>query len=123
MLVLFCSFGLFVVCAMLPSIFDCTIVLLEQAAADHGEGVVLAILQGLQKAHAVRCESTKHGLFVKLLYAKSAVGRKAEAPSRQTIVLVDMLSSITTANNRRVPPQPSQPPPTPPCGQTNGVDS
>ena len=41
---------------------------LQTATAAHGTGLLLTILEGLSRSHAVRTEHTKHGLFLKMLY-------------------------------------------------------
>ena len=40
----------------------------EHSVSLHGKGIVLTVLEGLQRAHVVRTEVTKHGLFTKFMY-------------------------------------------------------
>jgi len=57
-------------------LFDCLIAYLMDALAHplqvavvtHGVGVVLSVLEGLAKAHAVHTERAPHGLFVKCMF-------------------------------------------------------
>ena len=82
---------------------------LQQAVEGHGEGVILTLLQSLRKSHAVRCESTKHGLYVKMLYARSPSLHKS---SRQALVLSDLVSFPGGLEaQRHVPQRPVQSPP------------
>ena len=74
------------------------------------------LLQGLLKAHAIRSEVTRHGLFVKLLYPKQAHRNAVHA---QTLVLSDLVPCNTQLRSRYSAP-PSYLPPKVPAN--NGDD-
>ena len=72
---------------------------LNAAANAHGESTVCSILQALQWSHVVKLESTRHGVFVKLLYRQPG-----DDVSRRKILLQSLIP----------PPQPLNAPPRPP---------
>jgi len=47
---------------------------LQRSIAQHGSGLVLSLLESLNKAHAVHMEHTKHGMFIKIHYACKGAG-------------------------------------------------
>jgi len=80
---------------------------LLQALDEHGEGAVHMILHGLHRAHALRTEATRHGLFIEVMYRRSA----SEARVARRTLNLDLL---IPSRRPRLPPQPSTPPPSPP---------
>ena len=60
---------------------------LEESIEIQGMGLVMSLLEALCRAHAVRTEHAKHGLFVKVLYP---------------VVVADARSSMTRAYRRNL---------------------
>ena len=58
--------------------------LTESASRRHGSGTVVALLESLDKAHAVHTEVTPHGFFVKMFFAKqrSPISSDRTSPTR-----------------------------------------
>jgi len=54
---------------------------LQLAISKHGLGIVLTIMEGLGNAHAANIESTNHGVFIKMHYAKKPLITSSHAVS------------------------------------------
>ena len=85
---------------------------LLRATSLHGEGALLTVLQGLEKAHAVHLESTKHGLFEKCHSSRSERRHKDSSIVLQLDRLLPGHSN--TFQGREIPPPPVCNPPRPP---------
>ena len=84
--------------------------ILEHGISLHGLGVVLTIMDGLQRAHVVRTEATGHGLFLKLVCTKRTTISEKSRSKRQAISLVELLRP-----NRDFQACRTTPPPAPSC--------
>ena len=75
----------------------------------HGEGPILAIVDGLCKSHVVHLETTLHGVFVKIHFKEEFLGN---VHARQTLKLDEVIPrTVLNQGHRVMPPPPSYPPP------------
>ena len=98
----------------------------EHSVSLHGKGIVLTVLEGLQRAHVVRTEVTKHGLFTKFMYG--GVARFGKDRYCKTLALNELIQPKEDYRKPQcfLPPPPDVDPPCVPRANSTGerpVDS